>query len=215
MKSAMSSKQTNWHGETRCAHNNYRKTRYACVLEAHEKATPRIGRTQPRDHEDLIAEKRLNSLSLYNPVHKLILMSQVREIPDAKGAVDKGCEKLEKLPAWKVTKVMIKREVIQKSQKEGNAVHFATLMALCHLKNSQLEQRFQKYRGPVVLRGDVVKDDSGFFAVFTEQGASALQMTDAKVQDVVARRPGCAGQASSISLHPSQSGRFSNIAETS
>ena len=69
----MSRKQTNWHGETRCAHNNSRKTRYACVVEAHDKATRRIGKTQPRDHGDLIAEKRFNSLSLYNPVHKLIL----------------------------------------------------------------------------------------------------------------------------------------------
>ena len=48
----------------------------------------------------------------------------------------------------------------------------------------------------MLLRGDVVKDDSGSFAVFTEQGSSASQMTDAKVQDVIARRPGCAGQAS-------------------
>ena len=47
-----------------------------------------------------------------------------------------------------------------------------------------------------MLRGDVVKDDSGSDAVFTEQGSSASQMTAAKVQDVVARLPGCAGQAS-------------------
>ena len=49
--------------------------------------------------------------------------------------------------------------------------------------------------GRVVLRGDVVKDDSGSYAVFTEQGSSASQMTAAKVMDIISRLPGCAGQA--------------------
>ena len=47
-----------------------------------------------------------------------------------------------------------------------------------------------------MLRGDVVKDDSGSYAVFTEQGSSASQMTTARVLDVIARLLGCAGQAS-------------------
>ena len=40
-----------------------------------------------------------------------------------------------------------------------------------------------------------MKNDSGSYAVFTEQGSSASQMTAAKVMDVIARLPGCAGQA--------------------
>ena len=40
-----------------------------------------------------------------------------------------------------------------------------------------------------------MKDDSGSYAVFTEQGSSAPQMTAAKVMDVRARLPGGAGQA--------------------
>ena len=32
-----------------------------------------------------------------------------------------------------------------------------------------------------MLRGDIVKDDSGTYAVFTEQGSSASQMTGATV----------------------------------
>ena len=46
-----------------------------------------------------------------------------------------------------------------------------------------------------MLRGDIAKDDSGADAVFTEQGSSASQMTAAKVMDVIARLPGCAGRA--------------------
>ena len=40
-----------------------------------------------------------------------------------------------------------------------------------------------------------MKDDSGSYAVFTEQASSASQMTDAKVIDIISRLPGCAGQA--------------------
>ena len=40
-----------------------------------------------------------------------------------------------------------------------------------------------------------MKDDSGAYAVFTEQGSSASQMIAAKVVHVIARLPGCDGQA--------------------
>ena len=42
---------------------------------------------------------------------------------------------------------------------------------------------------------NIVKDDSGSYAVFTEQGSSASQMTAAKVMDIISRLPGCARQA--------------------
>ena len=40
-----------------------------------------------------------------------------------------------------------------------------------------------------------VTDDSGSYAVFTEQGSSASQMTTAKVMDIKSRLSGCSGQA--------------------
>ena len=40
-----------------------------------------------------------------------------------------------------------------------------------------------------------VKECSGSYAVFTEQGSSASQMTAAKIMDIIFRLPGCAGQA--------------------
>ena len=46
-----------------------------------------------------------------------------------------------------------------------------------------------------MLRGDIVKDDLGSYAVSTEQGSSASQMTAATGVDVISRLPGCAGQA--------------------
>ena len=103
--------------------------------------------------------------------------------------------KLAKIPAWDLTKVKSKKEVIDEARMKGAKVHFASLMDICHLKNAELEAKHQKYKGRVVLRGDIVKDDSGSYAVFTEQGSSASQMTAAIVMDIISRLPGCAGQA--------------------
>ena len=122
-------------------------------------------------------------------------MHQALKIPDAKAAVEKEWEKLEKIPAWQLTKVRNKKEVIEEARNKGRNVHFASLMDLCHLKISELEPQYQKYQGRVVLRCDIVKDDSGSYAVFTEQGSSASQMTAAKVMDITSRLPGCPGQA--------------------
>ena len=90
------------------------------------------------------------------------------KIPDAKAAVDREWKKLETIPAWDVRKVKSKKDVIKEAQKSSNKVHFASLMDLCHLKNSELEPQFQKYQGRVVLRGDIVKDDSGAYAVLSD-----------------------------------------------
>ena len=92
-----------------------------------------------------------------------------------------------------LNKMKSKKEVILEAQRDKKKVHFASLMDICHLKNSELEPKFQKYNGRVVLRGDIVKDDSGTYAVFTEKGSR--QMTAAKVMDVIARLPDCDGQA--------------------
>ena len=86
-------------------------------------------------------------------------------------------------------------EVNAEARKEGRTVHFASFTDHCHLKNSELEPRFRKYKGRIVLRGVIVKVDSGSYAVFTEQGSSASQMTAAKLMDFISRLPGCAGQA--------------------
>ena len=73
-------------------------------------------------------------------------------------------------------------------------------MDICHLNNAELEAKHQKYKGRVVLRGDIVQDNSGSYAVFTEQGSSASQMTAAKIMDIISRLP--ASSRRSIGLHP-------------
>ena len=54
---------------------------------------------------------------------------------DAKAAVEKEWGKMEKIPAWQLTKVRNKKEVIDEARNKGRKVHVASLMDLCHFKN--------------------------------------------------------------------------------
>ena len=143
----------------------------------------------------ILQEKGDNSLQHYLLIHKFIPMPQALKIPAAKAAVDKEWENWRKISAWNMTKVRSKKEVIDEARMSGATVHFASLMDICHLKNAELEAKHQKYKGRVVLRGDIVKDDSGSYAVFTEQGSSVSQTTAAKIMDIISRLPGCDGLA--------------------
>ena len=70
----------------------------------------------PNHHEDHIAGKANNSLQHYNLVNKFFPLPQALEIQQQKVAVDKECEKLEKISAWNLTKVRSEKEV---SMKQG------------------------------------------------------------------------------------------------
>ena len=104
----------------------------------------RMGTSEPHNHEDHIAGKGENSLQHYNLVQKFIPMPQAMKIPAAKAAVDKEWEKLEKISAWNLTKVISKKEVIDEARTTGATVHFASLMDICHLKNAELETKAPK-----------------------------------------------------------------------
>ena len=56
-------------------------------------------------------------ITRYNLVHKFIPMPQAMKIPDVKAAVDKECEKLEKVPAWQLHSVTSKKDVLVEAQK--------------------------------------------------------------------------------------------------
>ena len=88
------------------------KTKLACILEASESTRLCTEESLPNHHEDHIAGKGDNSLQHCNLAHKFILMLQAMKIPAAKTAVDKEWEKLEKIPAWNLTKVRSKKELM-------------------------------------------------------------------------------------------------------
>ena len=135
------------HGETRSKINDF-NSKFACILEASKSTRLRMEESLPKYHEDHLAGKGDNSLQQLHLVHKLILMPQAVKISAAKTAVDKEREKLEKILTWDLTKVRSKSEVIDEA-----------------MTKAELETKSQKYKGRVKLRGDIVKDDSGSYAV--------------------------------------------------
>ena len=88
-------------------------------------------------------------------------------------------------------------------------------MHICHLKNAELESQFQKYKGRVVLRGDIVKDNSGACAVFTEQGSSAFSHDGRKCNGChcSSTRLWWTSSRRNICLYPSKNGGCSKVAQ--
>ena len=89
----------NKHGESRNKTNDF-KSKFACILEATESTRMRMEESLPKNHEDHIAGKGNNSLQHHNLVHKFIPVPQAM-----KQQWSKEWEKLEKIPAWDITKV--------------------------------------------------------------------------------------------------------------
>ena len=86
--------------------------------------------------------------------------------------------------------------MIDEARTKGAKVHFASLMDICHLKNAEFGSKSTKNtKINLYYKKNIVKDDSGSYAVFTEEGSSASQMSAAKVMDIISRLPGCPGQA--------------------
>ena len=136
-----------------------------------------------------------NSLQHYNLVHKFTLMPRSHENSRSKGSSGQGMGKIGENFGVEPDESQKKEEVIDEARTKGAKVHFASLMDISHLNNAELEAKHQKYEGQVVFRGDIVKDDSGVSAVFTEQGSSASHMTAPKIMDIISRLLGCDGQA--------------------
>ena len=86
---------------------DFKKTNYACIVEAHEFTRQCSESSLPKHHDDHIADKGCNSMVHYNLVHKFIPMPQALRIPDAKAAVDKEWNKLEALSALNLEKMKI------------------------------------------------------------------------------------------------------------
>ena len=65
-------------------------------------------------------------------------------------------------------------------------------MDLCHEKHAEFNRPPEEkvYKGRVVFRGDQVKDETGYYAVFSEQSASASHMAAVKFMDYIGRVPG-------------------------
>ena len=136
-----------------------------------------------REHQDNIGMAGYVSDEWFALIHTPVPMAKALKIPDAKKAVDKEWDKLVTKGAWDLKSVRPKQDVIDEAIAKGKTVHFGALMDLCHEKHSELPPDQRSYKGRVVFRGDQTKDESGYYAVFSEQGTSASHLAAAKFLD--------------------------------
>ena len=76
--------------------------------------------------------KELDTNLIHSLVRKFIPMPQW-----------KNNGKIGKNPAWHLAEVRNKKDVINEARNKVRKVHFASLMDLCHFKNSELEPQNQ------------------------------------------------------------------------
>ena len=156
--------------------SNKIKIRLAGILEAGEFTRLRMGESLPNHHEDHVAGKGNNQfITALQFGSQIYSYASSHENSSSKSSSGQGMGQLEKISAWNLRKVRSRKEVIDEARTSGAKVHFASLMDMCQLKCAELEAKHLKYKGRVVLRGNIVKDDYGTYAVFTEQGSSALK----------------------------------------
>ena len=169
------------------------KTKLACFLEA-DVSTNSVWENRYRKIMKTILQEKVNIITA--PQFGSQIDSHASSLDSSsKSGGGQGIGKIGEIFGVDLTKVRRKKEVIEEARTAGTTVHSASFMDICHQKHAELETKHQKYKGRVVLRGDIVKDNSGSYAVFTEQGSSASQMTAAKIMDIISRLPGCDGQA--------------------
>ena len=94
-------------------------------------------------------------------------MTEAYKIEAGREAMEKEWNKLEnpgekdREPAWDTSAVESKRTVIERGRKLGIQYHFGSIKELCHIKNYEKGEQFWTYKGRIVFRGDLVKDETG------------------------------------------------------
>ena len=169
-----------------CESNKIPKTKRACIVEAHESTRQRLESSLPKIMKITLRAKDIQRGRITVWFTNSFLCRKRWKFRMQKQQWTRNRRSLRQ-SSLAVGKVKSGKGVILEAQRDKRKVHFAILIDIGHLKNAELEPKFPKYKGRVVLRGGIAKDDSGSYAVLTEQGSSASQMTAVKVMDVIAR----------------------------
>lgn len=157
---------------------------------------PRERIKPPRPHQEKYAASGFVSEEYMAMMHTAIPDDVVKSIQGANDAIDVAWAKLFKLGAFGLEDFADQKDVKKKYEGTKKPVHFGTLRSPCHEKHSELPGHLRSYKGRIVLRGDLVKDIDGYYAVFSEQGTSSSHMAATKFIDGIARLLGCDGEDS-------------------
>ena len=142
-------------------HEKEFKTMYGCVVESHESTRQRADSLQSKAHEDRIAGEGFTSMTHYNLVHKFIPMPQAMKIPDAKAAADKEWQKTRDNSSMEFEKSQEQKGGYSGSTKRQHESPLCFIDGHVPPQKRGVRTQIAEEKGRVVLRGDIVNDDSG------------------------------------------------------
>lgn len=149
-----------------------------------------------RTHAEHHAALEVCSEEFQTMIHTAIAPEKVNFIFKAKEAVEKELKKLMDVETFALDEIMDQDDVIKMYADRNKPVHFGSLRALSHEKHSELQLEDPEYKGRVVFRRDIVRDNDGYYTVFSEPGTSSSHMAATKFLDAIARMPDCDGEDS-------------------
>ena len=195
MEAAMPCKLRTKNASQQVAGHRRRKQRNQQNVEAHESTRKRVESTLPKDQEDPIAERE-DSIRWVTTIWctSLFLCLKRWKFRMRKQHWTRNGKSSKRFQHGRWTKVKSNRRSFWKHKKSKEQSMLLRWWTSVISKMRELQPKYQKYKGRVVLQGDIAKDDSGSHAVFTEQCSCASQRRPQKVMDVIARVPDCAGQ---------------------
>ena len=168
----------------------------ACQEGETDNVDPNGSHVSNTTHNENTSSRGFSSDEQFAMVHAPIPIEKALQIPAAKKAMDKEWDKLDALNSFNYASVQEKWVVQGWCKSDCEIRHFANVMPICHKKNAQLTEKHWVYKGRVVLRGDQIKDEDGYWAVFSEQGTSASSIASMKFLNAIAMAPGNDGENS-------------------
>ena len=101
-------------------------------------------------------------------------------------AVRKGYDQRFKIGFVDMNNVWHYHKVSEHAAQTGRTTYIGRVSPQCHIKHSELPEKFHVYKGRAVFGGNQIKDENGVQAVFAQQGTSASHMICAKFLDAIA-----------------------------
>ena len=145
-------------------------------------------------HRDKLSEIGEVSLSWHALVARQLSRKEVSLDPSYIDALDNAWIKLIKRQVWGLD--LSKRDVREyddvrrEAVKKKKQVHFGRTYGFVVIKHPELEKEQWVPKGRVVFIGNRVADQSGFAALFSEQGSSSSHLTAANLLDAIGHMPG-------------------------
>lgn len=123
-------------------------------------------------------------------VTKLLPRQEMFSDPKALDAIRAEGQALGDAETWSLDSVSEKHKPKAWSQRTGNPINHAELMAICSVKFWERDPLHHKYKGRICFRGDNTRDEHGALAVFQKLSASPASIHTANSNIVYGCIPG-------------------------